>query len=118
MNNILHIILIVASLLFTVYILSMIKRSKLSLKYSLLWIFLGLFFIVLSVFPKLVGMASKLLRIYSPVNTLFLGIIFILLLILFTQTVAISKLKDQVTCLSQELGILKKKVEDKENDDI
>ena len=63
-------------------------------------------------------MTSELLRIYNPVNTLFLGIIFILLLILFTQTVAISKLKDQVTCISQELGILKKKVEDNKNDEI
>ena len=118
MNNIFHIILIVASFLFTFYIFSMIKKAKLSLKYSLLWIVLGIFFIILSIYPRLVKMTSELLRIYNPVNTLFLGIIFILLLILFTQTVAISKLKDQVTCISQELGILKKKVEDNKNDEI
>lgn len=99
----------------------MIKKSKLSLKYSLLWIFFGIFFIAISIYPKFVKLTSELLRIYSPVNTLFLGIIFMLLLVLFTQTVAISQLKDQITCVSQELGILKKKVEDnedKKNDEI
>lgn len=118
MNQIVHYFLILASFIFTFYILSMIRKSKLSLKYSLTWILFGLFFIVLSIYPKFVDMTSDLLRIHSPVNTLFLGIILLLLIMLFTLTVAISKLKEQVTSLSQELGILKKKVEDAENDEV
>lgn len=80
----------------------------------MLWIVLGIFFIVLSIFPGIVYSVSRLLRIYNPVNTLFLGIIFILILILFTLSVAISKLRNQVTSLSQELGILKKKVDERD----
>lgn len=118
MNQIIHYLLILASFIFTFYIFSMIRKSKISLKYALSWIFLGLFFIVLSIYPKLIDMTSDLIRIHSPVNTLFLGIILVLLVMLFTLTMAISKLKEQVTNVSQELGILKKKVEDKENDEI
>lgn len=118
MNQIVHYLLILAAFIFTFYIISMIRKSKLSIKYSLTWIFLGLFFIILSIYPKLVDMTSDILRIHSPVNTLFLGIILALLIMLFTLTIAISKLKEQITSLSQELGILKKKVEDKENEEI
>ncbi|WP_066870906.1 DUF2304 domain-containing protein [Clostridium mediterraneense] len=114
MNEIFQIILIIASCLFTLYIISITKRSKLTIKYSMLWIVLGIFFIVLSICPGIVYSVSRLLRIYNPVNTLFLGIIFILILILFTLSVAISKLRNQVTSLSQELGILKKKVDERD----
>lgn len=95
----------------------MLKKSKINLKYSFFWILLGFIFIAISIHPKFIDEASNLLDIYTPITTVLLILILTLLLITFTQTVAISKLKEQVICISQEIGILDKKIEDKKTED-
>ncbi|MGL5635184.1 MAG: DUF2304 domain-containing protein [Sarcina sp.] len=106
----LQIILFVTSSLFTVYVMMMVKRKKLQLSYSILWILTGVSFVLLSIFPQVLDLVANVLQIQTPVNALFLIIIFFLLLIIFTLTLVLSKLKIQVTNLSQSLGLLKEEL--------
>ncbi|MGL4742234.1 MAG: DUF2304 domain-containing protein [Sarcina sp.] len=106
----LQIILFITSFLFTLYVMTMVKRKKLQLSYSILWILTGISFILLSIFPKALDLIATVLQIQTPVNALFLIIIFFLLLIIFTLTIVLSKLKMQVTNLSQSLGLLKEEL--------
>lgn len=98
--------MLLGSSLFTLYTLIMVKRNKLQLSYSILWLLTGVSFIVLSLCPNLLEKISNVLQIETPVNALFLIIIFFLILIIFTLTIVISKLKIQITNVSQSLGLL------------
>ena len=81
------------------------------LRYALTWILTSFSFIILSVFPGVLRFVSDLLHIKEPVNTLFLSILFFLLVIVFTLTVALSRNANRVKTLVQELGILKMELE-------
>jgi len=116
MNSRLQAIMITASLLFLCYIITMLRNKKIELKYSLAWLMAGISFITIAVFPGLLRFLSDLLNIIEPVNTLFLFIIFFMLLIIFTLTIAISRNATRVKTLTQEIGILKMELEKLQKD--
>lgn len=111
MNSRLQIIMITASLLFLFYIITMLRNKKIELKYSLAWLLAGTSLLITAVFPGVLKFLSGLLNIIEPVNTLFLFIIFFMLLIIFTLTIAISRNANRVKTLTQEIGILKLELE-------
>ncbi len=111
MNIRLQLIMVVSSILFLVYVIHMVRNKKIELKYILIWLLAGVAFIMLSVFPSILFWISQLLHIVEPVNTLFLSIIFFMLLIIFTLTVAISRNANRVKSLTQEIGIMKFQIE-------
>lgn len=107
MNTRLQIIMISASLLFLIYIIIMLRNKKIELKYTLAWLLAGLSLLIVAVFPSILRFLSDILNIVEPVNTLFLCIIFFMLLIIFTLTIALSRNASRVKTLTQEIGILK-----------
>jgi len=107
MNNILHFILIIASLLFLGFIVNMVRSKRLELKYALTWLFTSCSFVILSLFPRLLNFISNVLHVKEPVNAIFLSVIFFLLLIVFSLTVALSRNAKRVKTLAQEIGIMK-----------
>ena len=111
MNTRLQIIMIAASLLFMGFVVVMIRNRKIELKYTLAWLLAGVSFLAMSLFPGLLVFISSLLNIVEPVNTLFLSIIFFMLLIIFTLTVALSRNANRVKTLTQEIGIIKMELE-------
>lgn len=112
MNTVLQNILVIASILFFSFILSMVRDKKLELKYALTWILTSFSFIILSIFPEIVRFIAYILHIKEPVNALFLSIIFFLLVIVFTLTISLSRNANRVKTLTQEIGILKLEIED------
>ena len=63
-------------------------------------------------FPGILNVISGIIGIAVPVNTIFfLGFLFALLII-FNLTSAVSKMSVEITRLTQELAILKKKTEE------
>lgn len=107
----LQILSIVIALSFTLTVFYLIKNDKLDLKYSIIWLFAGLVMIVLPLYPQTLVFASKLLNIMVPANTLFLvGSIF-LICIVFSLTVALSRSSMRIKNLTQEVAILRNKVE-------
>lgn len=107
MNRILQLFLVLGSIWFFLFIIGMIRKKKLELKYALTWIVTSLLFIILSFFPRILYFISALLQIKEPVNALFLLIIFFLLIIIFTLTIALSKSSNRIATLTQEMGLLK-----------
>ncbi|HBC2035026.1 TPA: DUF2304 domain-containing protein [Clostridium perfringens] len=115
MDRILQFIILSVCFLFNIYIIGMINKEKLELKYALTWLFSSLILIIIAMFPPILDWISTILHILSPVNALFLIMIFFLLVIIFTLTIALSKSKKQIIAISQEVGILKEKIERGEN---
>jgi hypothetical protein len=116
MNIRLQIIMVIASALFLGFVVIMIKNKKIELKYTLTWLLTAAAFIVLSIFPETLVLLSQLLNIKEPVNTLFLSIIFFMLLIIFTLTLALSRNASRVKTITQEIGIIKMELSRLEKD--
>jgi hypothetical protein len=115
MDNKLQIIMLVVSLFFFCFVIIMVRNKKIELKYILTWLLASSVFILLSVFPNILNLISALLNIKEPVNTLFLSIIFFMLLIIFTLSMAISRNANRVKSLTQEIGIIKLELEKLKN---
>lgn len=111
MNYQLQIILTLVSIGFFIFIYKMITNYKMDLRHSLVWVLSSLVFILMSIFPGILTSISRLIHIEEPVNTIFLLVIFFLLLVTFTLTLTISKRSNSIKDLVQEVAILKLKVE-------
>ena len=54
MDRTLQILLIIATILFTIFIIVKTSRKKLNYKLTLLWLCFGLFIIILAIFPQII----------------------------------------------------------------
>ena len=111
MDRGLQIILILATFLFCIFILTVTQKKKLSYRYTLLWLCFGVITLLCAVFPNIVIGISRLLHIAEPTNALFLIYLFLIIVIIFYISLAFSKLFEKVTTLIQENAILSAKVE-------
>jgi len=113
MSSTLRIVLIIGSVLFFAFIVNMVRTKKLELKYALIWLLTSFSFVVMSVFPQTVFFVAEILAVEVPANALFLCIIFLLLLMVFALTVAVSRQAGRIKRLVQEMGMLKSEINDK-----
>lgn len=110
----LQVVIAIAAVVALLYIGNLVRIKRLELKYALIWFFVGLLLLVFDLFPRLLNWLTALLGISLPINMLtFLGLIFVLMII-FSQTIVISNLTRKCKRLTQEVGLLYKKVEDLE----
>ena len=112
MTPVFRIILIVVSILSTWYILKKIRQSKLQIEYAIFWIIFSGVLVIISLFPWLVSLFTRLLGMQLPVNFVFMVFIFILLVKLFMMTIELSALENKVKDLTQELALVEKERRD------
>ncbi|OMF36036.1 DUF2304 domain-containing protein [Paenibacillus peoriae] len=106
----LQIILFLGSLFCFIILLNLLRKYRLELKYSMLWIAVMGSSIVLSIFPNMFDIVSEAMGIELPVNALFLLSLVGVLLIMFSLTLEVSKASVKIKELSQELGLIKNEV--------
>ena len=107
----LQIILLITTVTFFVYIINLVRNKKLELHYTLTWLISTAGLIVITIMPGALRFISEKLNVKEPVNTLFLVMIFFLILIILSLTKAISKAFFRVTTLTQEIGLIKLEIE-------
>ncbi len=105
MSWVLRVVLILASLGTTFFMIKRIRQSKLQIEDSIFWIVFSLLLIILSVFPGLADLLANALGIYSTVNFVFLFFIFILLIKQFLLTIKLSQMETKMRGLAQKLAI-------------
>ena len=71
-------LLIGASILFLIFMIRKIRHAQLRLIDGLPWLLLSVFFIVISVFPQIIFWLCGLIGILSPINLVYLIVIFLL----------------------------------------
>jgi hypothetical protein len=106
-----QILAIIGSLILIFFILELIRRKRLREEFSLLWLAMGVVFLVLSIFRGLLDKFSYLVGIGYPPAALFLILIMGLAVILIHFSVTISELKETQKKLIQEIGLLKSALE-------
>ncbi len=98
------------------WMIRMVKKNKLALKYALPWMGVMVCLLALDIFPEMVHVISKLMGIALPINMLmFLGLFFVLV-ICFYLTVHVSKQTNEIRLLSQEVALLREELERKEKE--
>ena len=105
MSIMLRVILIIASVINCVWILQQIRRAKVKIEDSVFWLLFSGVLIFISVFPKVVEWGTKITGVQSPVNFVFLAIIFILILKIFRMTVRISQLENKIQTFAQRYAL-------------
>lgn len=101
-------VLVVASVGTLTVVLNRIHKAKLNIEDSIFWILLVFMFVVFAVFPVVPDTLAGLLGIYSTANFLFLFMIFILIMRLFSMSMRVSSLEDKLRNLVQELALKEK----------
>ena len=110
MTTLFRVILLVGVFCYLLLIIWLMKKGRLSLKYTLIWFLSGIVMLICTIFPQFVGKITRLIGIYSEVNAVFfIGVCFLLLIILFLTSVA-SGLSERVRTLTQTQAMLEQRV--------
>lgn len=117
MSIYLRILLIVMSFLAAFYAVHQIRKSQMKIENAIFWFCFVAIIVLLSIFPELAMILARLLGIESPVNLIYLAMIFLLIVKVFSQSVKISQMEYKIGILAQEAAIMKKSAEEKKGSD-
>lgn len=105
-----HIALAVLVALAILVIIRLVRRRHLKAKYSLLWLTLGGFMVIIAAVPGLLDWTAARLGIfYQPTLLVLLGLA-LLLLIVMHFSYELSRMENRVRTLAEEAAILRHRV--------
>lgn len=115
MNDRLVISLLIGITLFLSIILILLKRRKLNIKYSLVWLTTVLCMIFATLFPGIIAKIATFIGIVTPINFVFIIEGVFVLIIILSLTVIVSRQNEKIYRLVQTQAILEKKIRDIED---
>lgn len=102
----LQIILGILLILAFIFVVNMVRKRALELKYALSWFILLIGIGVLDCIPQAMNALAKTLGIYDPVNMIFfIGFIFAII-ILFILTVTLSRMSARIRKMAQIVAMM------------
>lgn len=101
----LRLLLIFFSVGSAIVIMISIRRSRIQISYSIFWIIFSVFIALMAIFPQPVIWASRMLGFQSPSNLVYLAMIFLLMVKLFTTTIKQSKLDAKLAQLAEFVAL-------------
>lgn len=109
MSIILRILLIIGAVGLMAVVLRSIKKSRIQIEDSLFWVsFVGIV-VIIALVPAVMIFFARILGFVSASNFVFLCVVGILLIKVFTSSVEISRLKFRLNQLAQEMALAQKK---------
>ena len=105
MSVTLRIALIVGSLISVGIVARGVKRAHIQISDSIFWVLSAAILLLLALFPQIAFACSSLLGFLSPSNFVFVTVIFLLLIKLFSLSCDVSKLSHKVDQLAQEQAL-------------
>ena len=101
MSILLRAALILVSALVTVSVTGRIRKARMQIEDAVFWVLFSLLLVVLAIFPRILYFFTELLRMQSPANLLFLAVIGLLFLRVFSLSVKVSLLEEKLKTLAQ-----------------
>ena len=102
--------LIVGAVLFLVVLCILLRRRRLNVQYSIIWLAAGVVMLTFAVFPVLVAKLGSIFNVEMPVNLVFtLLFVFVLLLLLSLSTIA-TGFAERIKRLTQRQALLEERV--------
>ncbi len=106
-----QIVAIIASLSFLGSVLMQIKKGKLREEYAFVWILFTFALIGLSFWRSGLNLLGHIFGVYEPLNLIFTGAIFAILIYLLHLSTTVSRLQLQNRTLAQEIVLLREELE-------
>ncbi len=113
MSTNLKIISILFSIVLILIVLLFVRKGKITIKYSLVWLASTFVLLILSVFPNVLIWLTKIIGIQVASNLIFALIIGILLIVCISLTIIVSSQTEKIRILIQEVSLLKEKKDEK-----
>ena len=110
MDEKLRLVLLIGTLIYLGLILTLLKKDKLSVRFSLIWLASGGVLLVFAAFPYVVYVLRDLLHMVMPSNLVFTLLFCFILLVLLTLSAAASGFTERIKRLAQANAILEKRV--------
>jgi len=107
-----RIMIVVILIIMIIWLIRQVRNFKLDLRYTLSWFFLTVALLLLSLFPSLLTGIARFMGIYSPVNMIFFCGFLFSLVVIYTLTIAVSKMSNEIRRLTQEIALIKEKQEE------
>ena len=109
--------LMISSILFSLFIivsvLIMLRKGKINIKYSLIWLLLFTLLLIAALIPNFLVWITNLLGFKTASNMVISIILAVLVIITIALTVIVSKQDKKIRLLIQELSMLKNKSREK-----
>ena len=112
MSIVLRIALIVVCVTACGYVLRKIRRAQMEIDDAIYWIVVSIVLVIISIFPQIPDFFSDLLGMQSPSNFVFLSVIFVVILKLFSLSLEVSALKQKLKSTIQNVAIREKELEE------
>lgn len=114
MQPIFRIILVIVSLTTMWFMMRKIRQAKVQIEAAMFWVIVALILVVFSMCPAVADACARLLGIYSTPNFLFLFMIFLLMVKVFSMTIQVSQLESRQKELVQKIALAQKEREELE----
>ncbi|MFR8664889.1 MAG: DUF2304 domain-containing protein [Ruthenibacterium sp.] len=113
-NLTLRLDMFLGAVVFLVVILWLLKKGRLTVRYSIIWLMAGGALLVFAVFPYIVLVLRDWLNIEMPVNVIFTLVLAFVLLLLLSLSTIVSGFAEKLKRLAQENALLEKRVRELE----
>ena len=100
-------LLIIVSVLATTGVIGRIRKAKMQIEDAVFWVLFSFLLILLAVVPRVLYFFTELLGMQSPANLLFLVIIGLLLIKVFSMSIKMSLLEEKLKTLAQNEALEK-----------
>lgn len=104
-------LLILGSLFTAAFILRRVRKAQVQIEDTIFWLLFSAGLLLLSLFPKAAYRAARALGFQAPINLVYTGIIFVLLVRQFFMTIRISQLDSKLRSLAQRVALNEEKIE-------
>ena len=101
----LNLFFILISVLTIIYIIKKIRKHKLNIDDSIVWIIWSIILLILSIFPKISIFFAKQMGFQSTSNFILCLFVFVSYIMLFFQNIKISELKEKNKEIIQKTSI-------------
>ncbi|UQF77750.1 MAG: DUF2304 domain-containing protein [Lancefieldella parvula] len=115
MTLVLRILLLIGALFAMGIVINSVRKSKIRISDSVYWVVSAGILVLFALIPQLAYFFSGLFGFMSPANFVLMLVIVMILIRLFHQSCAISKLTYKVEQLSTELALRDKDARDEKN---
>ena len=110
-QTIIRVCLIIGSLVTAIYVLMRVRRAKVQIEDTIFWLLFSVVLLILAIFPGIAYWAANLLGFMSPINFVYIVIIFLLLVKQFFMSIRLSQLDSKVRILTEQVALDREKVE-------
>ncbi|MBX3079027.1 MAG: DUF2304 domain-containing protein [Mesorhizobium sp.] len=107
---------IILAVVLVIVVIMLLRSYVLPEKYAVVWLVAAVAAIILSAWPGLLSAVSSFLGIAQPINLLFVGAFFVVLLLLMQISLELARTRDELRKVVQKLALEIEKAS-KEDDD-